>query len=610
MRFGKYLIEQSVPEWHRKYLNYKYLKDSLKINSITHDSDFYHTVFNNDPQFESFLHSIESQRPADHSFVYLFYKQLSKVNKFYSVQLEDAEKRLFQLEQQCTFLDWSESLTNVIHPTLQPTPNIFVQSPDHIEMRPHSLDAALSEDEDIAHSEIVVHSTNPKKELTKVFIEFYRMLQMLENYRILNEIATKKILKKFAKYRGIDTTDLSAQANQLDIFQSKRTSVKNLILKTEDLYVNNFGSKFQKRKDILEEIRIENNEVQFLQPVPIWSAGFLTGLSIPPLVAIIVQLSLMQLNSEKKFILLIYGGISIPIMFLYLFSYCMIVLNANRVNWILICELDPKCINVLELTIASLSPIEFTTIAGFMLFIFSYNMYFAICYPFLTTNLQIYPIAKIFLSGLYPVQFIDFFVCDLLSSLTYSFVSIETAICLIFQYPDGESSCRVSESWLGSMVVALPAWWRLLQCCRSNSSFNTLTLGYYDNRLVHPHLTNMLKYVFSLTTISLSIVSKFTDSITIKLREEITFPPEVYYVGIILNGILRFSWIALLSPSYWSSIVYGQLIIYTIAVCEIFRRGFWAVLRMENEHANNVGQFRVVRDLPLPFDISKKQKVN
>ncbi len=38
-----------------------------------------------------------------------------------------------------------------------------------------------------------------------------------------------------------------------------------------------------------------------------------------------------------------------------------------------------------------------------------------------------------------------------------------------------------------------------------------------------------------------------------------------------------------------------------IGAAEILRRGQWNLLRLENEHLNNVGQYRAVQDIPLPF---------
>jgi heme exporter protein D len=41
-----------------------------------------------------------------------------------------------------------------------------------------------------------------------------------------------------------------------------------------------------------------------------------------------------------------------------------------------------------------------------------------------------------------------------------------------------------------------------------------------------------------------------------------------------------------------------------LALCEIYRRFVWNIFRVENEFLNNVGQYRAIRDLPLPFEVT------
>jgi hypothetical protein len=38
---------------------------------------------------------------------------------------------------------------------------------------------------------------------------------------------------------------------------------------------------------------------------------------------------------------------------------------------------------------------------------------------------------------------------------------------------------------------------------------------------------------------------------------------------------------------------------------EITRRGVWNTIRIENEHLNNVGEFRAFKEIPLPFETTK-----
>lgn len=40
---------------------------------------------------------------------------------------------------------------------------------------------------------------------------------------------------------------------------------------------------------------------------------------------------------------------------------------------------------------------------------------------------------------------------------------------------------------------------------------------------------------------------------------------------------------------------------FVLASLEVIRRGHWNFYRLENEHLNNVGKFRAVNTVPLPF---------
>ena len=81
------------------------------------------------------------------------------------------------------------------------------------------------------------------------------------------------------------------------------------------------------------------------------------------------------------------------------------------------------------------------------------------------------------------------------------------------------------------------------------------------------------------------------------LGYNVSFP---YYIGLVLDPILRFSWI--LYAIYRESRQQSAALSYAIAFAEILRRFMWNFFRVENEHVTNVGRFRAVRDVPLPFD--------
>lgn len=46
-------------------------------------------------------------------------------------------------------------------------------------------------------------------------------------------------------------------------------------------------------------------------------------------------------------------------------------------------------------------------------------------------------------------------------------------------------------------------------------------------------------------------------------------------------------------------IFHSELLKLILSVCEVFRRFIWNFFRLENEHLNNCGQFRAVRDISV-----------
>ena len=64
------------------------------------------------------------------------------------------------------------------------------------------------------------------------------------------------------------------------------------------------------------------------------------------------------------------------------------------------------------------------------------------------------------------------------------------------------------------------------------------------------------------------------------------YPLWFYYVAIVSNAVLRVSWALTISQQV------GDVLKTCIACAEIFRRSMWNLLRLENEHLNNVGNYR------------------
>lgn len=97
------------------------------------------------------------------------------------------------------------------------------------------------------------------------------------------------------------------------------------------------------------------------------------------------------------------------------------------------------------------------------------------------------------------------------------------------------------------------------------------------------------------------------------LREELVYSsPYYYYFGIVEDFILRFSWTFSLALSELHIVNHrnSEIIVSVLAPLEVFRRFIWNFFRLENEHINNCGKFRAVRDISvIPMDASDQAQI-
>ncbi|KAI8147935.1 EXS family-domain-containing protein [Fennellomyces sp. T-0311] len=235
---------------------------------------------------------------------------------------------------------------------------------------------------------------------------------------------------------------------------------------------------------------------------------------------------------------------------------------------------------------------------------------------------------RIFLSGCFRVEFRDFFIADELNSLSYSFWTLSYFFCAYaWHWTDLGTNCSIAFVWYTPLIASLPAWWRLLQCLRR-----------YRDSIEKVHLANAAKYASSILAIVMAAVRRthpsqgmdvvyilscivnscYTSIWDIKmdwgliqpnsknllLRDELVFKGAVYYIASIIDVILRFSWILNLVHMRLNAEILG----FIIAFLEGFRRIQWNIFRLENEHLNNCGQYRAIKEIPLPFALREAVK--
>ncbi|KAJ7359367.1 EXS-domain-containing protein [Mycena albidolilacea] len=88
------------------------------------------------------------------------------------------------------------------------------------------------------------------------------------------------------------------------------------------------------------------------------------------------------------------------------------------------------------------------------------------------------------------------------------------------------------------------------------------------------------------------------------LRKELVYSHiSLYYFAIVSNALIRFVWIFYIpSPSIGPDMMLRSFIGGTL---EMLRRVQWNFYRLENEHIGNVDQYRVTREVPLPYSLDE-----
>ncbi|KAI7891172.1 EXS family-domain-containing protein, partial [Mucor mucedo] len=231
---------------------------------------------------------------------------------------------------------------------------------------------------------------------------------------------------------------------------------------------------------------------------------------------------------------------------------------------------------------------------------------------------------RILLSYCFPVEFRDFFIADELNSLSYSIWTSSYFFCAYScHWTDLGGNCNMAQVWVAPFLASLPPWWRLLQCFRryrdSDETVHLYNAAKYTSSIMAAIVTGLRRiYPSNAMTVFWVLTCVFNSCYTstwdIKmdwgllrpnaenylLRDELVFYRWTYYVAVPINVILRFTWVLNIVQLRMN----GQLLAISLALLEAYRRIQWNFFRLENEHLNNCGQYRAIKDIPLPFTLS------
>ncbi|KAK7368160.1 hypothetical protein VNO80_10183 [Phaseolus coccineus] len=228
----------------------------------------------------------------------------------------------------------------------------------------------------------------------------------------------------------------------------------------------------------------------------------------------------------------------------------------------------------------------------------------------------------------FTVRFADFFLADQLTSQFQAFKSVDLYICY---YGLGEDSRRQKKCQSRGIynvqyfiVGIIPYWFRLAQGMRQfyeegdiNRAFNSLNYLSTIIAMVFRTAFELKKgsswKVLALVTSAIAVLQNTYWDIVKDwgllqrlsknpcLRDKLILPHRsVYLIAMVVDIALRMSWMQLVFEMDWSPL--HKVAIITVTSClEIIRRGIWNFFRLENEHLNNVGNYRAFKSVPHPF---------
>ncbi|KAF7091930.1 hypothetical protein CFC21_094471 [Triticum aestivum] len=498
------------------------------------------------------------------------------------------------------------------------------------------------------HRKKVQHA---EKNIRDAFMALYRGLELLKKFSSLNVKAFTKILKKFVKVSGQQqATDLFSQKVKGSSF-STSDKVLQLSDEVESLFLKHFAG-----NDKMVAMKYLNPK----QPKSTHMITFLVGLFTGTFVSLFIIYTIMAHASgifasvgDTAYHEVVYHVFSIfALISLHCFLYgCNLFMwKSTRINQNFIFDFVPNTalthrdaflmsafimctvVTVLVINLFLINAcVPYTNAVPGALIVLSAGLLFCPFNVFYRSTRYCFMriMRKIIFSPFYKVVMADFFMADQLTSQIPLLRHTEFAACYFMAgsfraYPYETCTKNQQYKHLAYVISFLPYYWRAVQCLRrylEEHDVNQLAnAGKYVSAMVAAAVRLKYKatptpfwvWMVLITSTGTTVYQLYWDFVkdwgfftpkskNLWLRDDLILKNKfTYYVSMTLNLVLRLSWTkSVMKISITKNET--RLLDFSRASLEIIRRGHWNFYRLENEHLNNVGKFRAVKTVPLPF---------
>ncbi|KAK7394473.1 hypothetical protein VNO78_15001 [Psophocarpus tetragonolobus] len=486
--------------------------------------------------------------------------------------------------------------------------------------------------------------------------EFYNKLRLLKSYSFLNLSAFSKIMKKYDKVSSRNaSTDYLKMVDSSYVGSSDE--VNRLMERVEHAFIKHFanGNHSKGMNTLRPTAKRERHRITFL-------LGLFTGCSIALIVALIILIHARNiLYSEGRTIYMdnifpLYSLFGYIVLHTIMYSANVYLWRRYKINYSFIfgfkegTELGYREVFLLSAGLAVLSLAAVLSnldmemdqrTKSFSALTESVPLALVIVLLLITFcpfNV-IYKSSRFFLIGcafhcvcapLYKVNFPDNFLADQLTSQVQAFRSLEFYVCYYFwgNFKTRSNKCLESDVYKAFylIVAIIPFWIRCLQCFRRlleerNTMHGLNGLKYISTvvalvlRTTNEFHRGMVWKILAATSSSIATIVNTYWDIVIDwgllrrnsrnpwLREKLSVPNKaVYFAAMVLNVILRLVWMQSVLGIREAPFLHRTALTALVTCLEILRRGIWNFFRLENEHLNNVGNYRAFKSVPLPFN--------